>query len=447
MNSILPLLEAFLALGLTMIVLTTGVSSLVGAWQRALRIRAAGLRALLKCFFHLALRDVASNTPENLARFVGEMSLQPARLAEVEALADGTERNRRYLALLPDLAAAPGARVSWRAVWSSLGDTLDTLSEDEFKTRFKATTIGRVLARQIDTETQAAVAAARPAPAGLDDRLDMLYRQFVAYGHAATEDFARNARALSIVGATLLAVGANIDAFDLLETYLSQPTLRAAIIARYEQGDRQLPTTPSAAPASPGPDDQAMRKLDDFLKTAVAALPEQKARELQQAADETRQAMQATTAAYAGSRAILKDAAASFPVGWDRYPGCPAGSSDHRCVQLQSIKKRDAAAAPPAPAVEPAAGADGPKDVAKALAGTASNVVDNVIDAFRLDTSHALRWFTGVLLAILMLGLGAPFWIETVNGLLRVRDLMRGGNQAGDGSKAQPSAAAPPVKS
>ena len=44
----LPLIEAFLALGLTMIVLTTGVSSLAGTWQRLRRARARGLQSLLR---------------------------------------------------------------------------------------------------------------------------------------------------------------------------------------------------------------------------------------------------------------------------------------------------------------------------------------------------------------------------------------------------------------
>ena len=221
MNSILPLIEAFLALGLTMIVLTTGVSSLVGVWQRGLRCRARGLRALLKCFFHLVLRDTATNTPENLARFVGEMSLQPARLAEVEGLDGEDEKSRRYLALLPDIAATPDKPAEWSAVWSSLGNTLDTLSEDEFKMRFKASSIGRKLAPQ--------AAATTTAQADFDATLQANYARFVAYGHASTEDFARDARRLSILAAIFLAIGANIDAFDLLETYLSQPTLRAAI--------------------------------------------------------------------------------------------------------------------------------------------------------------------------------------------------------------------------
>ena len=33
-----------------------------------------------------------------------------------------------------------------------------------------------------------------------------------------------------------------------------------------------------------------------------------------------------------------------------------------------------------------------------------------------------------------MLGLGTPFWIQTVDGMLRARDLVRGGNKAGDGT-------------
>ena len=52
------------------------------------------------------------------------------------------------------------------------------------------------------------------------------------------------------------------------------------------------------------------------------------------------------------------------------------------------------------------------------------------------DTSHFVRWLAGLILTVVMLGLGTPFWIQAVNGLMRARDLVRGGNNAGDGPNA-----------
>lgn len=412
MTSFLPLLEAFLALALTMLVLTTGVSSLSGTWQRALRARARGLRDLLQSLFTLALKErlSAQNLPADadaLRRFVGEMSLQPARLAEIAAKPDDAQA-AAYRARLPDQGIVADSRAAataglwqrlsyeWK-VWSSLSDTLDTLSEDEFKTRFSASSAGKALAAQMENAVDAA---------GFEAGLQKLYEQFIAYGHAATEDFSRIARRHSLVFAAMLAFGANIDAFNLLETYLAQPALRGAIIARYESTAKTGAADPqkadaNAANASPS------RKIDELEKLLLSAAPGKKD-EIEAKAREARDAIQATESAYADTRQVLTHATTTFPAGWDRYPGCDTGNTDPRCTALLALVPEH------------------PK--ASWAGGSAWSALGN-------DTSRALRWLIGVILSVVMLGLGAPFWIQTINGLLRARDLVRGGNQAGDGTR------------
>jgi len=415
MTSFLPLLEAFLALALTMLVLTTGVSSLSGTWQRALRARARGLRDLLQSLFTLALKEKlsAQNLPADaaaLCRFVGEMSLQPARLAEIATKPDDAQA-AAYRARLPDqgIVADPHpaaisrlaglwSRLSYEwKVWSSLSDTLDTLSEDEFKTRFSASTAGKALAAQMETAVDAA---------GFEAGLQKLYEQFIAYGHAATEDFSRIARRHSLVFAAMLAFGANIDAFNLLETYLAQPALRGAIIARYESTAKTGAADPQKADA-PAANASPSRKIDELEKLLLSAAPGKKD-EIEAKAREARDAIQATESAYADTRQVLTHATTTFPAGWDRYPGCDTGNTDPRCTALLAL-------APGHPK-------------ASWAGGSAWSALGN-------DTSRALRWLIGVILSVVMLGLGAPFWIQTINGLLRARDLVRGGNQAGDGTR------------
>lgn len=411
MTSFLPLLEAFLALALTMLVLTTGVSSLSGTWQRALRARARGLRDLLQSLFTLALKEKlsAQNLPaeaDALCRFVGEMSLQPARLAEIAAKPDDAQA-AAYRARLPDqgIVADPHpaaisrlaglwSRLSYEwKVWSSLSDTLDTLSEDEFKTRFSASTAGKALAGKMDA-------------ASFEAGLQKLYEQFIAYGHAATEDFSRIARRHSLVFAAMLAFGANIDAFNLLETYLAQPALRGAIIARYESSAKTGAADPQKA-ADAATNTSSSQKIDELEKLLLSAAPGKKD-EIEAKAREARDAIQATEGAYADTRQVLTHATTTFPAGWDRYPGCDTGNTDPRCTALLAL-------APEHPQ-------------ASWAGGSAWSALGN-------DTSRALRWLIGVILTVVMLGLGAPFWIQTINGLLRARDLVRGGNQAGDGSR------------
>ena len=411
MTSFLPLLEAFLALALTMLVLTTGVSSLSGTWQRALRARARGLRDLLQSLFTLALKEKlsAQNLPADaaaLCRFVGEMSLQPARLAEIATKPDDAQ-TAAYRARLPDQGIVadphpaaisrlaglwPRLSYEWK-VWSSLSDTLDTLSEDEFKTRFSASSAGRALAAKMD------------AP-GFEASLQKLYEQFIAYGHAATEDFSRIARRHSLVFAAMLAFGANIDAFNLLETYLAQPALRGAIIARYESSAKTGAADPQKA-ADAATNTSPSRKIDELEKLLLSAAPGKKD-EIEAKAREARDAIQATEGAYADTRQVLTHATTTFPAGWDRYPGCDTGNTDPRCTALLAL-------------------AHGHPEASWA-GGSALSALGN-------DTSRALRWLFGVILSVVMLGLGAPFWIQTINGLLRARDLVRGGNQAGDGTR------------
>lgn len=397
MTSFLPLLEAFLALALTMLVLTVGVSSLTGTWERAMRSRARGLREMLRSLYVLEIsstneaRDalavmekadaekagakkvtaVDAASARVLRRFVGEMSLQPGSLADIAV--KGADEAAEFKKFLPGLAAE---ETSWGDVWSSLGDSLDTLSEDEFKARFKASEAGKLIKERDHTN--------------FDDRVNAYYKQFVAYGQATTENFARNARRTSIICAAVLAVGANIDAFNLLETYIAQPALRGAIIEKYENSvpDSTIPLQPAKSGDDPGSKRSPIETVENVVKLVIEVLPPDKGAEISAALLAAKSAVTEAESAYADTRLVLTQATMTFPVGWSRYPGCFEPKTDPRC--------------------EGGSGAQG------------------------------ARWLFGVILTIVMLGLGTPFWIQTVNGLLRGRDLLRGGNQPGDGSKPHP---------
>lgn len=447
----LPLIEAFLALGLTMIVLTTGVSSLAGTWQRLRRARARGLQSLLRCTFLLAVKNIEKpasagsedpwqtfcaqrDAPDALIGFVAEMCLQPTALADCAALT-GDARRAAYRRLLPDLAPAEApsngdsgrdasvpsrmAHLADRLLhafrrWRARAFTLDTLSDEEFRTRFTHSTLGAALC--------AADEAHFPA------RLDALNGQFIAYGHAASEAFAKDARLHSLCCAAGLVMLANIDAFNLLENYLAQPVLRAAIISRYEHAasGSSLPaggaTATTAVPAVASQFDAVLRNAADAARKAkdlpLANAIEQKALEMRTSID---------TLQTARNEALqtVADATAGLPVGWDRYPFCAAGASDTRCRGLT----------PPSPATD-----------ADARLRTRIEVfVGRVGEVADVDAGNFLRWLAGLILTMVMLGLGTPFWVQAVNGLLRARDLVRGGNKAGDGPDGPPPAAAPPA--
>ena len=462
MTSFLPLIEAFLALGLTMIILTTGVSSLSGTWQRLLRSRARGMRELLRCFFLLTLNKIQApppsapsappapppTTPANnwqpfmdaigktdaLLRFIGEMSLQPGKLAEIEAAkADLVKQIDGYKAALPELHQPMRRWIGtplWWKVWRSLADTLDNLNDDEFKTRFKTSTIGKAL-EQAD-------------PKGFEDRVKALHEQFVAFGHAASEAFSRNARRQSIVFAVILAFCANIDAFNLLETYLANPSLTAAVIQKYEKigTDQATSTQPPAKTDSAA---TPIQKINELRDLAISLASKEKQKDIEDKADQAREVVQASQTAYDEARQVVANATSNFPVGWDRYPGCADKSADPRCDGIAAARKAKEDAAQEAPASAQKACTTPPGSPESSVIVNFLCPIASLLDplltpfrdihfAFENNARHALRWSMGVLLAILMLGLGTPFWIQTVDGMLRARDLVRGGNKAGDGT-------------
>ena len=458
MTSFLPLIEAFLALGLTMIVLTTGVSSLSGTWERLFRSRARGMRELLRCLFLLAVKKIQAppssvippasgqppTTPANgwqqfegaigetdaLLRFVGEMSLQPGTLAKIAEL---TKQIDGYKAALPGLVETETAEaqeeefptpLKWK-IWRSLADTLDNLSDDEFKTRFKTSTIGKAL-EQAD-------------PKGFEDRVKALHEQFVAFGHAASEAFTRNARQQSIIFAVILAFCANIDAFNLLETYLANPSLTAAVIQKYEKiGANQATSTQQ--PAKTDSAATPIQKINELRDLAISLASKEKQKDIEDKANQAKEVVQASQTAYDEARQVVSNATTNFPVGWDRYPGCAEKSADPRCDGIAAARKAKEDAAQNAPAPAQKAYKTPPSSPASNLFPIA-NFLDPLLTPFRdihfafeNDARRALRWSMGVLLAILMLGLGTPFWVQTVDGMLRARDLVRGGNKAGDGT-------------
>lgn len=444
MSSFLPLIEAFIALGLTMIVLTTGVSSLSGTWQRAIRARARGLRALLKCIWLLAVKAQArasniSITIEGdaaLCRFVGEMSLLPAKLAEIAALAP-VAQDPAFRRALPDLAP-PGEDdpIATLRIWSSLADSLDTLSDDEFKTRFSASTVGTAI-RDAD-------------PSGFDARLTAIQAQFSAHGHAASETYARDARRHSTVFAAILVLVANIDAFNLLETYLANPTLTAAIIDKYEKVATTGQATPSANPPPADANREAtLKTFDERTKALLEATPAADKAKVVQTMKDARVLIETSLDTRDAARAVVADATSNFPVGWDRYPGCTRPESDPRCTALLKLDTPGASDSGQKEAgifaslfgglksANPPPAANNTQNTATTTntALLVKDSMDHLALAWDKDKPRALRWAAGLLLTILMLGLGAPFWIQTVNGLLRARDMARGGNKAGDGSK------------
>lgn len=317
MNGFLPLIEGFLAFALTMLTLAVATSAITGIWQRMLRMRARGLRTMFQHLYsygissllakhHLDLPDAAVEAARQ--KFLADMTLSPAFYVK----GDASEKDA-------------GIRIIARDDWSSLKHGLDHVSRDELFTRFRASDLGEWLQDQLGWES-----------------MEMLLKdaaaRFDALGRAASEQFARRSRILTVIVGFALAFSLNIDSVHLLKSYLQSPQLRQQVIE----------STQRAGPVDTVQSSSAQADGESDLEAA---------------------------------RAIRASLLQTFPVGMEFYPYCQSSTADVRCI----LK-------------------------------TESN-------QWLLN----IRWLIGVLVTGLMIGLGAPFWVQVVNTVLRVRGWARGG--------------------
>lgn len=135
--------------------------------------------------------------------------------------------------------------------WRTLRITLDSLSDEAFRERFVTSDVGKQLCAKKFGRTPSnqdeldAVVEALSEEQGKawSAEVDKVQAQFKAIGAAASERFARESRTLSVFVGLSLAFVLNIDTFDLLNTYLQDPALRAAAIQsaeRYRSGTAEF---------------------------------------------------------------------------------------------------------------------------------------------------------------------------------------------------------------
>jgi hypothetical protein len=367
MGDVLSLIGAFIAFALTMVALTGAVSALLGIVQRTFRWRAAGLRHLIVYLYRneivaalariakehppasrtSAFQNLWDNPSEGRAQFLVDMTLLP-----IERLgAPGTD---------PRLAEVGGYS------WTSLACAADALTDEEFITRMRASEVGRAIAERLPSDDAA-------------KELARFAAKFAGFGRAASESFARRSRVWTVALGYLLAIGLNVDTFNVLARYMANPSLAAAIL---EQQQKILAGTPEGgAPASPGTDAEIGKALAESRRLAVDA-----------------------------SRTLVGPTN-TFPIGWTLYPNCTKAANDPRCLAL-----RDRAPAPPAE--QPI------RSGFRAFFASIGPFLDVVGAVANADPSGFLRWLAGIVVTGALLGLGTPFWVEVLNNFLRARNLI-----------------------
>jgi hypothetical protein len=217
LNGFLPLIEAFLAFALTMLALATAVSAIVGVWLRVFRWRALGLRQSLELIYDKEIQPRLSRaarrttTAADRLGFVADMtlSLNVEIGATDRAAREGQIKALRASVQEPESSGAFTRWVSFLSRrfrrWRSLRLGLDYLTESQFQVRLDASQAGAALARQHGPDEWRRLKA-------------YLTEVFTEVGVTATEAFARRSRVRTVIAGLVLAIGVNIDSFDLLNT-------------------------------------------------------------------------------------------------------------------------------------------------------------------------------------------------------------------------------------
>jgi len=281
----MQILEAALAFGITMFVLSMISSSFVEIIHRAARMREAGLKHMLNQLFDQVLKRYftadadgkvpafGKNLDEVRAAFVAQMSANRAPVPVGDAPAPKSEKTvfqRGTSIFLP-------------------GDELKTLTPGEFMERLGSTDFGKVI-----HDANAAIGAT--AADKVDAVLKDVAQKFEAFGRESSAFFENRARLLTVLVAIVFAFTIRADAIEIFNTYLRDPNARNTVIeqskaetAQYEAAIKAAEALKAAAPAQALPEAQ------------VAALK----RDLQASMDNTRS--KATQYADLG-----------LPIGWTK---------------------------------------------------------------------------------------------------------------------------------
>ncbi|MEM9386046.1 MAG: hypothetical protein AAGA68_13355 [Pseudomonadota bacterium] len=473
MDGFLPLIEAFLAFALTMLGLATAVAALTGIWQRAFRWRAAILRESLVTLYTSKIAPLLgggsdSATRENaLAEFIVEMTMLPVAYHEAlpraqDEVSPASTSGANDTQLRPPLDAQTGLRArridrvqrclgvprsrfllirqffrlqrAWRG-WLASRYAVESLPEPQFARRFADSTIGRAVAHTI-------------GPGRWDAFVEDLTDSYSAIGVGATEEFTRRCRVYTVATSFALVFGVNVDAFDLLNRYLTDSDVRASVLDQEETLLANATVNPAADTdgARQARKPPAAQRMQSVIQSLREVAPTEDARKLVDELEGLRgEAAQEFSRASDASRRVASELVDNFPIGWNRYPYCDDGYlTDPRCLRVVANAARRTstlADAEPVNRVDPATNAPSSQwQVFRTVVGR----------TWRVDAGGMVKWFLGVILAGLMAGLGAPFWVRVVNRALEVRSVVRSRGSDADRTKAsaetrgEPAAPTPP---
>ena len=259
-------------------------------------------------------------------------------------------------------------------------------------------------------DTAVGKAIARGGSEYVDSAINDLAQKFARFGAASSQRFQDHARFWCVLTSILLAFVVNVDAVRVFQELLNDDQLTSGIIAQY----------------GAAVEDGAQRPQD--LKESLALMNELHAQNVINDGD--LKAFQDNIATAQLMVTELRDTGLSITV--EAWPFCMGVLGD-----TGRSKREDAnVATPPADVkASPATPADRKCSAVTKL----TSMKDLTPVAERIFSGAGAIWFVSVVLAGVLIGLGAPFWFDLARGLTRSAQIMRA---AGIGSKDEKKPAA-----
>jgi hypothetical protein len=368
-------LQAALAFSLVMLVLSSIVTIILETGYRVLLTREKGFRLMMERMFDAVLKP-------RVAHLLRGVTIAQAR----EQFLNTVTRNPAYEEQLNRVRAfiQPGE--------------LSSMTMMQFADRLADTAVGKAIARGGSDY--------------VDHAINDLAQKFERFGAASSQRFQDHARFWCVLVSILLAFIANVDAVRVFQVLVNDDMVTSGIIARYGSAVDEGAQRPQDVAES-------LQLIESLHAQGVVE------------ADEV-EAFKKNIAAAQLKIAELRDT--GLPITVESWPFCTGvlGNTGRSAETESKTGMRNVAVAPTAAEAKPAD--------RKCMAITASLVSQQGLTEVvrRIVSGGGFIWFLSVLLAGVLVGLGAPFWFDLARGLTRGAQVMRA---AGGGSKDEPKAA------
>lgn len=404
----MQIISAALAFAITMLVLSMVVSTLVETIHRILGMRERGLYYMLGELFDHVLQHYVPPPPnpqpadalaiaQRKRDFQDQMSENRGPVAAT-APAGPARTVTRPLAWGPQapLGWDPTRILQWlrillRNVWQWTVDVwrgrgLSTLTAAGFMERLG----GRQLGEDIFNRGEA---SGKEVDAVLQD----VAQKFDAFSQEASVFFERRARLLSVLVAFGVAFALNVNAFEIFRTFVRDPAVTEAVIARSDNETKafQASTAEAAKRVSHPPAAPSGAALATFQQATndVANLKKE----------------------YLDAKARLNSTQSELS-----GLGIPIGWNDDRktAAAFKPQRQQDVCKPPDKPPYDVKH-----TDPCKPGETRSTRTVFGIFGIFGIPTDWGV--FLGVLLGGLLVGLGGPFWFDMIKNLTSIRDIAR----------------------